>query len=133
MEYLISQLGYKLATSTLFFIFLLLSLDIKNIEDLDEWKKRKLQKRFITKGKEVQIAVILECTSCEGVNSISRYIPEKIWRMSEADSSISLSNSYSLAVTTRISNAHGHYPFSESILQFTFPTPSPRVQTLSHH
>ena len=43
MESLISQLGFKLANST-FFFFLLLSLDIKNIEDLDEWKKKKITK-----------------------------------------------------------------------------------------
>ena len=43
MESLISQLGFKLANSTFFFFFLL-SLDIKNIEDLDEWKKKKITK-----------------------------------------------------------------------------------------
>lgn len=76
----ISELDFELLATSIFFVpFFLFALDRK-IEKLGESKP---ERRFMAKGKDVRVRVILECTGCvrNGVNKelagISRYITQK--------------------------------------------------------
>lgn len=70
------EFDFKLVISICFPSFLLLRF-------VEELNKSKIQRRFMAKGKDVRVTVILECTSCvrneiNGVSrGISRYITQK--------------------------------------------------------